>query len=292
MLLKSQMCYIQCHPERFWKPDFTDFEPEPGKFCRARCWDGAGELNVYGISEISYDADTWGVELQAFLRASYNNYKTNRFQVKLMLPSADQLFKDELAPTDGVFLPVCDSYLIKPKKKGISGIPCMCGDVMGSETTQFWTAANFDRWGDQKMRSYKNHVIQPEKGPEYLCKNDMSIAQTAPVAYFINMCNLGWRWPTVIDDTFYLMRGPDLHCDSFKADVQKFQETSDSEKDVNCYMCFESSQGKAIQSGSESQKFHIENLFWNTMKSIGSKQYENFDQACRIWDHNHGPCRK
>ncbi|KAI4275331.1 MAG: hypothetical protein LQ337_003315 [Flavoplaca oasis] len=292
-LLKNQMCYIQCHQKKFWKSDITDFEPEQGKFCRARCWDGASELNVYGISEISYDADTWEVELQAFIKASYDNYETNRFQVNPMLPSADQLFNDELAPTDGVFLPVCDSYLDKPKKKGLSGISCMCGDEMGSETAQFWTAANFDRWAEQKIKTEPDRRMQSGRGPQFLCKNDMSIARTPPVTYFINMCNMGWRWPLLKENTEMLMEGSDLRCEAFKEEVQRFQESSDSDKDINCYMCFKSSQGKAIQFGSESQDTYITNLFWGEPPyNRPEKQNYNFHRACQFWEDNHGSCRK
>ncbi|KAL8672826.1 MAG: hypothetical protein Q9168_002737 [Polycauliona sp. 1 TL-2023] len=131
-LLKAQMCYIVCSPHKHTDSDITNFEPEDGKFCKARCFQdggaGEGDLKVYGIDDNSYNANTWGIEIQAFLKASYDNYKVNRFQPDPMLPSVDQTFHDEVTPAAGSFLPVCDSYLGPPKKGGLSGIPCMCGN--------------------------------------------------------------------------------------------------------------------------------------------------------------------
>lgn len=290
-LLKDQMCYIECSMKKSWKSDITEFEPENGKFCRARCWqdwgDGEGDLKVYGLNEISYDADTWGIEIQAFLKASYDNYKTNGFRYVPELPSTDQLFNGEMTPTTGSYLPVCDSYLGLPKRDPHSGIPCMCGDEYGSETTQFWTAANFDSWAATKVEGQ----WQTEKGPPYLCKSDMSIAQTPPVAYFINMCNLGWRWPTVTDDNDLLMKGPDSHCEEFKYEARVIKDGFNM--DFNCHIRFGSSLGKEIQSGSERQRKIIENLYWTDHYGFngasGSQDY-NFHRACQVWEENNGQC--
>ncbi|KAL8992666.1 MAG: hypothetical protein Q9169_006926 [Polycauliona sp. 2 TL-2023] len=291
-LLKDQMCYIHCSPQKPETSDITNFEPESGKFCNARCFQdwgsGEGDLEVYGIDAISYDANPWGIEIQGLLKDSYDNYKKNGFRTDPTIPSADQLFHDSLTPAAGSFLPVCDSYLGPPKNDGgFSGIPCMCGDEYGGETTQFWTAAGFDKWAATKVED----VREVHKGPPYLCKNDMAIAQTLPVPYFINMCNLDWRWPQVTDyNQFVLMKGRDSRCEAFIEEAQNVKYNL--VLDVNCNLCFDSPVAKKVYHGPKKQKDAIKNLFLHftsSAKARGDQSY-NFHRACEIMEENNGKC--
>ena len=89
-LLKAQMCYIECAQEPFLNPDHTNFEPEQGKFCKATCWQnwaGEKQLELFGLKKMEEDENEWGLELQAFLKASYDHYKEHRFRPDPMLPS-------------------------------------------------------------------------------------------------------------------------------------------------------------------------------------------------------------
>ncbi|KAL9036501.1 MAG: hypothetical protein Q9180_004264 [Flavoplaca navasiana] len=295
-LLKAQMCYIECAQEPFLHPDHTNFEPEQGKFCKATCWQNwAGEkhLELFGLKKMEEDENEWGLELQAFLKASYDHYKEHRFQPDPMLPSQEDLFDNTVKPTSGSYLPVCDSYLTPPKhKKHHSGIPCMCGDKYGSETAQFLEAANFQSWHAVEVTGdfYK------KLGPVYLCQNDMAKSETPPVDYFLNMCNSGWRWPTKVDkypDRVYdavrhLTRGPDPICDNLKTEAEAY---SSQGVDVNCFMCKVSSQGKSVRSGKTSQLPWIRNVFHdvNNDQNKDTQDY-NFQRACDIWEDNNGKC--
>ncbi|KAL8766988.1 MAG: hypothetical protein Q9209_006400 [Squamulea sp. 1 TL-2023] len=299
-ILKSQMCYIECSAEKTSDSDRTSFEPEPGKFCSAKCWQnwsGEKTLHVFGLDELSKSDNEWNIEIQAFLRASFKHYRSNGFREDNMLPSIEELFDDEVKPSSASFLPVCDSYLSRGKnKKGTSGIPCMCGDEYGSETVQFWKAANFDSWEATRITGN----LETERGPPYLCKNDMAIKRTPPVDYFLNMCNMNWRWPTLTDranrsewnDYLHLHRGQDVHCPAFKSLVEGFNILKEANllkanetQDVDCHMCYENIVGQDIQSGPGAQVWEIENLFW--IKSPGTapeKQNYRFQRACELMD--------
>ncbi|KAL8767369.1 MAG: hypothetical protein Q9194_006007, partial [Teloschistes cf. exilis] len=196
-VLKGQMCYIECSSKSSSQSDITRFEPEGGNFCAAKCWQNwASEktLKVYGLDEIAKPDNDWGIQVQAFLKASYDQYKKSGFRTGPMLPPTETLFDNEVKTTSGSYLPVCDSY-ISHHNSHLSGIPCMCGDEYGSETARFWEAANFASWKAVQV----NGESETKKGPPYLCKNDMSMERTPPVAYFLNLCNTDWRWPTLMN---------------------------------------------------------------------------------------------
>ncbi|KAL8636830.1 MAG: hypothetical protein Q9228_005821, partial [Teloschistes exilis] len=196
-VLKGQMCYIECSSKSSSQSDITRFEPEEGNFCAAKCWQNwASEktLKVYGLDEIAKPDNDWGIQVQAFLKASYDQYKKSGFRTGPMLPPTETLFDNEVKTTSGSYLPVCDSY-ISHHNSHLSGIPCMCGDEYGSETARFWEAANFASWKAVQV----NGESETKKGPPYLCKNDMSMERTPPVAYFLNLCNTDWRWPTLMN---------------------------------------------------------------------------------------------
>ena len=164
----------------------------------------------------------------------------------------------------------------------------MCGDKYGSETLQFQEAANFDIKVEGPY--YK------QLGPIYLCQNDMAKSETPPVDYFLNMCNMGWRWPLRMDekdhgqDGLLLHRGKDPHCDAFRAEVDAY--TGPGLVDVNCHMCHLSEIGKAIQAkDDQSQVTHMINLFWLVHSSQGhSREIFNFRRACDLWEENEGIC--
>ncbi|KAL8715205.1 MAG: hypothetical protein Q9220_001163 [cf. Caloplaca sp. 1 TL-2023] len=293
-LLKRQMCFIECHTTPRQKLDITSFEPEPGKYCQARCWQNwasAEKLKIFGLEAITKDINDWGIEIHAFLRASYDHYTVYKFKPDPSLPSVDQLYHDEVTPVSGSYLPVCDSHIGPYKQNHFSGIPCMCGDKYGTETDAFWTAANFPSWKYAQVGNFETR-----KGPPYLCKNDMSIAQTAPVPYFLNLCFMGWRWPTQLDlaenpDARWLHRGFDLHCADFFQEVQTLSFIGPDQPDLDCYMCFESKIGQKIQDGDESQLLKIDNQF---KPKFGDphpyKQNYNFHRACEVFEENHGKC--
>lgn len=234
-VLKQQMCYIECSAKNPSKPDTTSFEPEAGKFCRARCWQnwkGEKKLELFGLKKMEQDGNEWGIETQAFLTGSYHHYKAHGFRADPMLPSQEDLYdKDTVKPTSGSFLPVCDSHLSPSKQKSRhSGIPCMRGDRYGSGTAPFLEAANFASWKAVEITGDSYSKL----GPIYMCQNDMAKSKTPPVEYFLNLCNMGWRSPLRSDDNkgkvkpphgdddLYLQRGKDPHCDAFRAEVEVF----------------------------------------------------------------------
>ncbi|KAL9032925.1 MAG: hypothetical protein Q9180_006223 [Flavoplaca navasiana] len=288
-MLKDQKCYIHCSPRQPSKADVTTSEPEKGKFCIVKCLQNGADGQVYDFEDVVYDlnqipsdlyrADDWTNDTQAFIKASYDHYKANGIEPGRMLPSGDQLFAKGAMPSMG-YLPVCDSHLGPPKKNGHSDLPCMCGDQYGSETSKFWTAAGF--------ATEINGNLEIGEGPPYMCKNDMSIAQTKPVAYFMNMCNMGWRWPTQMDNQNKdrLQKGPDPHCAAFEAEAQVSRANG---VDVDCYMCHLSDQGEAIQSGKESQRPRISNMYWSRLGNPRFQNY-NFKRACEVLRENDGPC--
>lgn len=305
-LLKQQMCYIECSPNKPSKPDTTSFEPEAGKFCKARCWQnwkGEKKLELFGLKKMEQDDNEWGIEIQAFLTGSYDNYKAHGFRADPMLPSQEDLYdKDTVKPSSGSFLPVCDSHLGPAKQKTHhSGIPCMCGDRYGSGTAPFLDAANFASWKAVEIKGDSYSKL----GPIYLCQNDMAKSQTPPVDYFLNLCNMGWRWPLKSDDNTgkvepphgdddkYLQRGKDPHCDAFRDEVEAFGGGGGGADEVNCWMCYHSALGKDVQS-TKSEGGQIDkmiNIFWRVFSSQGhSRQDYNFHRACEVWEENNGEC--
>ncbi|KAL8947321.1 MAG: hypothetical protein Q9222_006387 [Ikaeria aurantiellina] len=172
------------------------------------------------------------------------------------------------------------------KKGRHSGIPCMCGNEFGRETNDFWEAASFDTWSNAKVGNWAT-----KKGPQYLCKNDMSIARTYPVAYFINLCYMGWRWPTKLDraenkGARWLHRGPDIHCKEFITETLNRRESLDTPSpDENCYMWFKSEVGQRIQEGPESQLKEIDNQWYKPgIHGSKHKQNYNFKRACKLYE--------
>ncbi|KAI4255944.1 MAG: hypothetical protein LQ352_002329 [Teloschistes flavicans] len=300
-ILKGQMCYIECSSKRSSQSDITRFEPEEGKFCAAKCWQNwASEktLKVYGLDEIAKPDNDWGIQVRAFLEASYDHYKTNGFQNGQMLPSAEDLFDDEVETTSGSYLPVCDSHITHKESK-VSGIPCMCGNEYGSDTAKFWEEANFASWKAVQI----NGDLETKKGPPYLCKNDMAYERTPPVAYFLNMCNMDWRWPTKkddahLDDNLYLHKGADPLCGLFKEEVDKFKQDQAAGAlepgvmpNLDCYMCYQSTAGGRVQHGDMCQKDNILNLFRHKGDPRSHKfQDYNFKRACELMEEESEMC--
>lgn len=93
----------------------------------------------------------------------------------------------------------------------------MCGNEYGSETARFWEDADFAGW----KAVHIDGESETKKGPPYLYKNDMSMERTPPVAYFLNLCNMDWRWPTLMDgaEVSFLRKGADPLCGLFKDEV-------------------------------------------------------------------------
>ncbi|KAL8912605.1 MAG: hypothetical protein Q9171_002407 [Xanthocarpia ochracea] len=301
-ILKSQMCYIECSSDKSARSDKSSFEPEEGKFCSAKCWQNWGgkkKLKVFGLDELSKPDNEWEIESQAFLKASYDHYKANGFRADKMLPSVEDLIDDEVTPTSGSFLPVCDSWLPHKVHRN-SGIPCICGDQYGSKTAEFWEAANFDSWEAVDLGKFP--LLEHQRGPPFLCANDMSIQRISPVDYFLNMCNMDWRWPTKRDtyrsplnipggqNSDYLQKGADVLCKPFKDEMDSFIESDEyreldsdrKKRGLDCFMCERSKIGKAIKGDLDhSQGDKIKDLFHDHGDSWPSphKQY-NFKRAC------------
>ncbi|KAL8695709.1 MAG: hypothetical protein Q9224_003217 [Gallowayella concinna] len=279
--LKGQMCYIKCTPTKPKKWDASIFEPSKGKFCYTRCWqnwNSEKELRMFGLDEITKPDNDWRIEINAFLQASYDHYNTNGLRASsARFPSVQDLFNGNVTSTSGSYLPVCDTQL--SHRKGMpdrmSGIPCMCGDSYGDKTTKFWEEANFDSW----TATHQTGDKAIKKIPAYVCKNDMAINREPPVTYFLNLCNMGWRWPNKKDPKDpegFLLKGADNLCREFKSAVDDFQLKRSEAPDPNCYMCTINPIGKRVR---DRQYDTIRNLYRNS-PGDASKQYYNFREAC------------
>ncbi|KAL8871439.1 MAG: hypothetical protein Q9174_002727 [Haloplaca sp. 1 TL-2023] len=291
-ILKGNMCYIMCSTdpnfEQFPEDDKTRFFPEPGKHCKAKCWQNwkkGEELKLFGDDKLAKPDNEWGIQLEAFLKASYDNYKRNGFQVLPALPSPDNLFEDRVTSTSGAYLPVCDSKLINDVRRGEeSEIPCMCGDEYGSETTQLWDAMEFETWDAMRL---DDPETEDKRGPPFECRNDMAIQRVWPVKYYLNLCNMGWHWPTKQDqDDFdrsgdHLYKPEDQYCKEFREEVDAF---AGDEKALNCHMCFVSLVGDKVQDQQlEDMKGEVK----------GPKRLTyNFERACKLLEDDHGDCPK
>ncbi|KAL8929145.1 MAG: hypothetical protein Q9172_000580 [Xanthocarpia lactea] len=310
-ILKSQMCYIECSSDKSSQSDKSSFEPEEGKFCSAKCWQnwtGEKELKLFGLDDISKPDNEWAIQTQAFLKASYDHYKANGFRADEMLPSVEDLIEDEVTPNTGSFLPVCDSWL-PHKVHGNSGIPCICGDQYGSKTAAFWEAANFDSWKAADLGEFP--LLEHKYGPPFLCANDMSIQRISPVDYFLNMCNMDWRWPTKRDenrlplkiwndDSFqYLQKGADVLCKPFKEEMDSFIESGEyreldpdrKKRGLDCFMCERSKIGKVIKGGyDESQRDWIKDMFVDFPAWPSPHTEYNFKRACQERAEDLGKC--
>ena len=227
-----------------------------------------------------------------------------------MLSSVEDLIEDEVTPTTGSFLPVCDSWL-PHRVHGNSGIPCICGDQYGSKTAEFWEAANFDSWEAVDLGKFP--LIEHKNGPPFLCANDMSIQRISPVDYFLNMCNMDWRWPTKRDekrlpleiwngDSFqFLQKGADVLCKPFKEEMDSFIESDEyraldpnrQKRGLDCFMCERSKIGKVIQGKfDESQRDWIKDEFRDPAPAWpGPHKEYNFKRACLERAEDFGKCQ-
>ncbi|KAI4193863.1 MAG: hypothetical protein LQ350_008111 [Teloschistes chrysophthalmus] len=90
-------------------------------------------------------------------------------------------------------------------------------NLIEHETARFWEDADFAGW----KAVHIDGESETKKGPPYLYKNDMSMERTPPVAYFLNLCNMDWRWPTLMDgaEVSFLRKGADPLCGLFKDEV-------------------------------------------------------------------------
>ncbi|KAL8966363.1 MAG: hypothetical protein Q9183_003404 [Haloplaca sp. 2 TL-2023] len=272
--------------EQFPEEDITRFVPEPGKQCKAECWqnwDEGDELKLFGAEKLARPDNEWGIELQAYLQASYDHYKRKGFQQSPALPSPDRFFDNKVTTTSGAYLPVCIYNLENDVRRGAeSGIPCMCGDEYGSETVQFWDAMRFDTWNAARL---KDPEVEDKKGPPFICRNDMAIQRVWPVQYYLNLCNMGWHWPTGHDihalhrSMDYLLKGEDLDCQNFRTEVNAF---AGDRKALNCHMCFESHTG-----------YRVKKRQVKSMRGIGKgpkRLTYNSKRACKLFEEDHGEC--
>ncbi|KAL8812679.1 MAG: hypothetical protein Q9223_007234, partial [Gallowayella weberi] len=205
--------------------DASLFEPSEGKFCYARCWqnwNSEKELRMFGLDEIAKPDNDWNIEIKAFLQASYDHYTRNGLSASSAgFPSVEDLFNDRVTSTSGTYLPVCDTSLSHragtPDR--MSGIPCMCGDSYGAETTAFWGETKLDSWSEADETGDPAWA----KTPAYICRNDMAINRESPVDYFLNLCNMGWRWPNKSspkDRKGVMAKGRDSLCSEFASAVE------------------------------------------------------------------------
>ncbi|KAL8649706.1 MAG: hypothetical protein Q9210_004245 [Variospora velana] len=296
-ILKKNMCYIQCDSTPPKQGDASSFTPEDGRHCKARCWQnwsGEKELKLFGLDQLVRKNNEWDLDIQDFLQASYAHYKANRLGSGSLLPSVEELFEGKMSSTSGSFLPVCNSYM--PFRPGqSSGIPAMCGDEYGSESTLFWKETNFAQWIQDKTPG----DVEKQKSAVYLAKNDMAIARVDPVAYFMNMCNMGWHWPVSwplpFDTPGFLNRGADPSCAQFKQTIDDWnarraagaQFPENQGVDLNCDVCYKSPVGDAIRS---SQQRWIFNLFRDIghMNTCKTQDY-NFACACHYYRERAAP---
>ncbi|KAL9011088.1 MAG: hypothetical protein Q9173_004035 [Seirophora scorigena] len=129
------------------------------------------------------------------------------------------------------------------------------------------------------------------KSAVYLAKNDMAIARVPPVAYFMNMCNMGWHWPR--DDSpsewnsYFLNRGADPSCELFKQTINEwdarrnagFQFPKNEGADLNCDICYRSPVGNTIAQSQQSQTYI---LFYKMAPGTCKWQNYNFNCACHF----------
>ncbi|KAL8806403.1 MAG: hypothetical protein Q9200_005045 [Gallowayella weberi] len=287
VILEEQMWYIQCSSTKSKSSDRSSFEPEPGRFCEAKCWrnwKGEKTLKMFGLDELVKKHNDWDLEIQEFLRASYGHYKANGLGQGQMLPSIGTLFEDKLKSTSGSFLPVCDSRLTL----GANSIPCMCGDEYGSETEAFWNETNFASWDASRSEGL---VEKSENSPAYLCMAKLAEKKVLPVPYFLNLCNMGTHWPftsehSLMDDKGnYLVKGRgEISSDAFQGSVDIWhRKPADlwsgqyDALDENCYMCYYSDVGQLLKNEQETK---IQSLCMGD----GVFRY-NFAQACREMRH-------
>ncbi|KAL8816092.1 MAG: hypothetical protein Q9223_004847 [Gallowayella weberi] len=263
VILEEQMWYIQCSSTKPKSSDRSSFEPEPGRFCEAKCWrnwKGEKTLKMFGLDELVKKHNDWDLEIQEFLRASYGHYKANGLGQGQMLPSIGTLFEDKLKSTSGSFLPVCDSRLTL----GANSIPCMCGDEYGSETEAFWNETNFASWDASRSEGL---VEKSENSPAYLCMAKLAEKKVLPVPYFLNLCNIGTHWPftsehSLMDDKGnYLVKGRgEISSDAFQGSVDIWhRKPADlwsgqyDALDENCYMCYYSDVGQLLKNEQETK---------------------------------------
>ncbi|KAL8798918.1 MAG: hypothetical protein Q9182_006290 [Xanthomendoza sp. 2 TL-2023] len=288
VILEEQMCYIQCSSTKPKKSGRSSFEPEPGRFCEAKCWQnwkGAKTLELFGLDELVKEHNDWNLEIQEFLKASYDHYKANGLGQGQMLPSVGTLFEGKLKSTSGSFLPVCDSPL--PHRD--DSIPCMCGDEYGSETNAFWNETNFASWGASRSNGL---VEKSGDSPAYQCMATLADLAVLPVPYFLNLCNMGTHWPyksehgLMGDKHNFLVKGRDeISCDAFQGSVDIWHRRpadmwsgQNDAKDENCYMCYYSEVGQLLKNDQE-----------KTIRSLRGKDIQvsnyNFAQACKEMRH-------
>ncbi|KAI4086032.1 MAG: hypothetical protein LQ344_007905 [Seirophora lacunosa] len=262
---------------------------EDGRHCKARCWQnwsGEKELKLYGLDQLVSENNEWDLDIQGFLQASVAHYKANGLGRNALLPSVEELFDGKVSSTSGSFLPVCNSYL--PFKAGqSSGIPAMCGDEYGSETTLFLKETDFAQWIQNQTPGDEEN----QKSAVYLAKNDMAIARVPPVAYFMNMCNMGWHWPHEDSpsewNSYFLNRGADPSCELFKQTIDEWnarrnaglQFPKGEGADLNCDICYRSQVGNTI---AHSQQDQIYNLFYKKAPGTCKWQNYNFNCACHF----------
>ncbi|KAI4225446.1 MAG: hypothetical protein L6R40_008359 [Gallowayella cf. fulva] len=269
VILESQMCYILCSGTKSKKPDRTSFEPEPGRFCEAKCWrnwKGAKTLELFGLDKLVQEHNDWDITVQDFLRASYDHYKNHGLGRGPMLPSV------------------------------ANGIPCMCGDKYGSETAAFWDVANFASWSAARSDSAQ---VTTHDSPEYLCGRRMAHEKILPVPYFFNLCRMGVHWPNKYErprwrngDNAHLIRGQDVSCEAFEGTVDVWHKGQsigmmqgpEDPLDENCYMCYYSPIGQSIRKEQEKDGFGWKPYYPDLIDDESA--FYNFDKACQKMRHD------
>ena len=314
VLLKDAMCYMQCSYYRPEKPDRTLIQPEPGRWCEAKCWrntPGETTLDLFGLDELAKPDNEWDLTLQGFLLASYRHYKQHGLNSADMFPTVQSLLEGKQSSAAGSFLPVCDTYYTGAlaDRKGMSkGLPCACGDQYGIETAAFWNASNFNNW----VADPSPGPLEKKPGLILHCRNELAQVRTPPVAYYMNLCNAGWHWPRkweVPDATFkngewhypkdntlgegYLTRGAES-CEWLKDWIYLYKRTYPLalEREMNCHFC-SSPDGpdgfidKFLIGDQAPQIYKFQTEGSQTWESGLQGYTYNLKRACELWKIDH-----
>ena len=250
-ILNEQNCYLQCSEKpldpvpELEKARFSS--SDNATFCQHQFWRNhttTGNVFLYGLDVLRDPNNMFNVTIDYIEQAAIKKWRHDRKLKAKHKDKEPELTVNDLIPDDsdtkpkgGMGLPVC----LTTMKPGLfhtkdnnedKKLPCVCGDILGSETPEFFQNLKISNWVN----------YHDGTGLAQACQTSFDRDKTSATQVFHTYCQLQQHFPTMYDRVSSFAPGQDWNCQHFEGYLAKVSKEDRIKGDnsiwkIDCLMC-------------------------------------------------------